>query len=105
MKINIKIQELLQQPENAILPISNLLSQKLALLDCTGVIAVTPEQLTLLFINIPQNWDIQEIAEIFDFSTITQTFQYQLQEWIDQRLGRTNPQVSVNISSSSLTNS
>ncbi|MEH2273928.1 MAG: hypothetical protein V7K40_03720 [Nostoc sp.] len=43
MKITIKLQELLQQPENAILPISNLLPQKLALLDCTGVVAVTPE--------------------------------------------------------------
>ena len=105
MKITIKLQELLQQPENAILPISNLLGQKLALLDCTGVIAVTPEQLTLLFTSLPQNWEIQEIAEIFEFSTITQTFNHQLQEWIDQRLGRTNPQILVNSSSSSLTNS
>ncbi|MBD2560250.1 MULTISPECIES: DEAD/DEAH box helicase [Nostoc] len=105
MKITIKLQELLQQHENGILPISNLLSQKLAFLDCTGIIAVTPEQLTLLFTSIPQNWDIQEIAEIFDFSTITQSFNYQLQESIDQRLDRTNPQVPVNSSSSSLTNS
>ncbi|WP_375477021.1 DEAD/DEAH box helicase [uncultured Nostoc sp.] len=105
MKITIKLQELLQQPENAILPISNLLSQKLAFLDCTGVIAITPEQLTLLFTSIPQNWDIQEIAEIFDFSTITQSFNHQLQEWIDQRLGGINPQIPVNSSLSSLTNS
>ncbi len=103
MAFTVKLQELLQQPENAILPISNLLGQKLASLDCTGVVAVTPEQLTLLFTGIPKDWDIQEIEEIFNFSTITQTFQYQLREWIDQRLGRINHQIPAksNLSSSS----
>ncbi|MEH2392917.1 MAG: DEAD/DEAH box helicase [Nostoc sp.] len=105
MKITIKLHELLQQPENAILPISNLLGQKLALLNCTGVVAVTPEQLTLLFTGIPQNWDIQEIEEIFEFSTIPQTFNYQLREWIDQRLGRTNHQIPAKSNSSSSTHS
>ncbi|BBD58010.1 DEAD/DEAH box helicase domain-containing protein [Nostoc sp. HK-01] len=105
MAFTVKLQELLQQPENAILPISNLLGQKLASLDCTGVVAVTSEQLTLLFTGIPQDWAIQEIQEIFDFSTITQTFNYQLREWIDQRLGRTNNQVPAKSNSSSPANS
>ncbi|PMB53989.1 hypothetical protein CEN39_01320 [Fischerella thermalis CCMEE 5201] len=95
MKLSIKLQELLRQPENAILPISTLLGQKLALLDSSGVVAVTPEQLTLLFTAIPETWDLSEIKEVFDFSTITPTFNHQLQEWFNKCLGRTQSQPSI----------
>jgi len=89
MKIPIKLQDLLPQNESAITAASTLLGQKLALLDCTGVASVTPEQLALLFTGIPEKWDLQQLEEIIDFSTLTETFSHQLQEWINQRLGRT----------------
>lgn len=89
MAITVKLNELIQQPDNAILSISTLLGQKLALLDCSGVVAVTPEQLALLFAAIPEAWNLKEVKEVFDFSTITPTFNHQLQEWINQRLGNT----------------
>ncbi|WP_199317172.1 DEAD/DEAH box helicase [Chroococcidiopsis sp [FACHB-1243]] len=97
MKIPIKLQNLLQQNESAIVAASTLISQKLALLDCTGVASVTPEQLALFFTGIPENWDLQQLEEIIDFSTLTEPFSHQLQEWINQRLGRTttNPPRSV----------
>ena len=95
MAITVKLNELIQQPENAILSISTLLGQKLALLDCSGVVAVTPEQLTLLFTAIPETWQSTEIKEVFNFSTITPTFNHQLQDWIKQRLGYIQPQTSI----------
>ena len=95
MAITVKLNELIQQPENAILSISTLLGQKLALLDCSGVVAVTPEQLTLLFTAIPETWQSTEIKEVFDLSTITPTFNHQLQDWINQRLGYIQPQTSI----------
>jgi DEAD/DEAH box helicase len=97
MKLPIKLQDLLQQNESAIAAASTLLGQKLALLDCTGVASVTPEQLALIFPGIPENWDLQQLEEIIDFSTLTETFSHQLQEWVNQRLGRTttNPPQSA----------
>ncbi len=88
MKISVNLQELLQQSESAIAPISALIGQGLALVDCTGVDSITPELLDLLFTNIPKNWDFVQIAEVFDLSTVTDTFKAQLSTYIDQRLGR-----------------
>ncbi|WP_225226191.1 DEAD/DEAH box helicase [Komarekiella delphini-convector] len=100
MAITVKLNELIQQPENAILSISTLLGQKLALIDCSGVVAVNQEQLSFLFTAIPETWDLTEIKEVFDFSTITPTFNHQLQEWINQRLGQstTNPPITNYVS-------
>ncbi|MBR8840740.1 MAG: DEAD/DEAH box helicase [Stigonema ocellatum SAG 48.90 = DSM 106950] len=87
MKLPIKLQDLLQQNESAITAASTFLSQKLAVLDCTDVVTVTAEKLALLFSGIPENWNFEELEEIIDFSTINPIFRYQLQQWIDQRLG------------------
>ncbi|WP_066423339.1 DEAD/DEAH box helicase [Anabaena sp. 4-3] len=92
MKIPVKLQELLQQPEAAILSISSLIGQKLALVDCTNIASVTSEQLNLIFTHIPQEWDYRELTEIFDTNTLTDTFINQLYQYIDQRLGRTPTQ-------------
>ena len=89
MKIPVKLQELIPQPDVAILTISSLMGQKLAFVDCTNVIAVTPERLDLIFTLIPQEWDYVEISEIFDIDTLTETFANQLYQYIDHRLGRT----------------
>jgi hypothetical protein len=89
MKIPVKLQELIPQPEAAILLISSLMGQKLALVDCTNVAELTPEQLNLIFTHIPPTWDYQELTEIFNPDTLTETFAIQLCEYIDHRLGRT----------------
>ncbi|QJB47241.1 DEAD/DEAH box helicase [Dolichospermum flos-aquae] len=94
MKIPVKLQELIPQPETAILSISSLMGQKLALVDCTNVAELTPEQLNLIFTHIPPTWDYQELTEIFNPNTLTETFAIQLCEYIDHRLGRT-PKSSV----------
>ena len=89
MKIPVKLQELIPQPEAAILLISSLMGQKLALVDCTNIAELTPEQLNLIFTHIPPTWDYQELTEIFNPDTLTQTFTNQLIAYIDHRLGRT----------------
>ncbi|MDB9347164.1 DEAD/DEAH box helicase [Nodularia spumigena CS-588/05] len=94
MKIPVKLQELIPQPEAAILSISSLMGQKLALVDCTNVASLTPEQLNLIFTHIPPTWDYAELTEIFDADTLIETFAIQLCEYIDHRLGRT-PKSSI----------
>ncbi|NJL65633.1 MAG: DEAD/DEAH box helicase [Methylacidiphilales bacterium] len=89
MKIPVKLQELLQQPETAITSISALIGQGLALVDCSGVDTVTLEFLDLLFANIPQDWDFMQIAEVIDSTTLSDTFALQLSDYIDRRSGRT----------------
>ena len=91
MKIPVKLQELIPQSEAAILLISTLMGQKLALVDCTNIAKLTPEQLNLIFTHIPPEWDYPEITEIFNPDTLTQTFTNQLIAYIDHRLGRTPP--------------
>jgi hypothetical protein len=91
MKIPVKLQELIPQSEAAILLISSLMGQKLALVDCTNIAKLTPEQLNLIFTHIPPEWDYPEITEIFNPDTLTQTFTNQLIAYIDHRLGRTPP--------------
>ncbi|RCJ24409.1 DEAD/DEAH box helicase [Nostoc minutum NIES-26] len=95
MKLSIKLQDLLQQNESAIVAASTFLSQKLALLDCTGVVTVTSEQLALLFSSIPEEWDFQEFEELLNISTVNPIFNHKLQELINQRLGNTQPQISI----------
>lgn len=88
----LKLQDLLQQSESAIAATSILLSQKIVNLDCTGVASLTPEQLTQLFSAIPKTWDFVELGEIFNSSTLSETFAIQLLEWINQNCGHTtNP--------------
>ncbi len=82
MKIPVKLQQLIQQPEAAILSISSLMGQKLALVDCTDVDSLPIEQLNLIFTHIPQEWDYIQLTEIFDADTLTKTFANQLIQYI-----------------------
>jgi hypothetical protein len=70
MKLTIDLQYLLQKNEAAIAATSTFLSQGMAILDCTGVDSITPEQLALLFQAIPETWDFKELGEVFDASTL-----------------------------------
>lgn len=88
MKVSIQLQELLQQSEDRIKPFSSLIAQGNAWLDCTGVEALSPMQVDLLFSAIPAAWDSTELAEVIDTDTLTETFAAQLAQWMDQRQGR-----------------
>ncbi len=103
MKISLKLLDLLSQNNvdalsaasrrEAIAAAGTFLGQGLAILDCSNVESVTTEQLTLLFENIPSSWDFIELAEVFNFSTMTASFAQQLSQWIEQRLGKNSPPV------------
>lgn len=88
MKVPIQLKELLQQSEDRIRPFAILIAQGNAWLDCTGVEALPPEQLDLLFSAIPSVWDSTELAEVIDTDTLTESFAAQLAQWMDQRQGR-----------------
>lgn len=88
MKLPVKLQELLQQNEQTIVTISNLMGQGNAIVDCSGVEAIAPEQLTLLLSSIPAEWDLVELAQVLDQETLTDSFANQLTQEIDRRLGR-----------------
>lgn len=88
MKVPIQLQELLQQSEDKISPFLMLISQGNAMLDCSGVEEVDPQQLDLLFSSIPEEWDFVEMGEVIDTATLTESFAAQLEHWVNQRQGR-----------------
>ncbi|PSN13548.1 hypothetical protein C7271_22425 [filamentous cyanobacterium CCP5] len=89
MKLPVNLQELLQQNEQTIATISALIGQGSAIVNCAGVEAIPPEQLTLLLSGIPAEWDLVELAQVLDQETLTESFAHQLTQEIDRRLGRT----------------
>src|SRR4028119_468134 len=89
MKINIKLQDLLQQNEVAIAATSTFIGQGLATLDCTNIDSLTPEQITALFSNIPPDWDFIKISEILNPQNLSESLREQLINFINQRLGKT----------------
>ncbi|MFB2819689.1 DEAD/DEAH box helicase [Umezakia ovalisporum] len=84
MKTPVKLQELIHQPEAVILSFSTLMGQKLVLVDCTNITQLTPEQLDLIFTHIPQQWNYEELTEIFNPHSCTQSFTNQLLAYIHQ---------------------
>ncbi|MBD2471548.1 DEAD/DEAH box helicase [Nostoc sp. FACHB-145] len=95
MKLPVKLQELLEQPEAFISTISDIIGQGRAIVDCTNVETVAPEKLNLIFSKIPEDWDFLQLGEVFDAVTFTDSFANQISNYIDQRLGRTQPQIST----------
>jgi ATP-dependent helicase YprA (DUF1998 family) len=85
MKPTFKLQDLLQQDESAIAATSTLLGQGMAVLDCSGVESLTPEQLNLLLSSIPETWSFAELEKVFDPSTLTDTFAQQLSQQFDRQ--------------------
>lgn len=90
MKIPIRLHELLQQNEAALSPFLMLIGQGNAWLDCTGVDGLELEQLDLLFSAVPETWDFVELGEVIDTATLTGPFAAQLEQWVNQRQGRTS---------------
>jgi len=88
MKIPVRLQELLQQPDQSIAFMSGLMGQKNAFIDGSGVENVPPDKLALLLSEIPPDWDFVELAGVFDAETLSETFAMQLSEEIDRRQGR-----------------
>ena len=89
MKVPLKLQDLLQQNEAMMTPFLMLLGQGNAVLDCSNVETLEPEQLDLLFSHTPNDWDLADFWPLFDVDTLSETFATQLEEWINLRHGKT----------------
>lgn len=90
MKVFVRLQELLQQSEEAMQPFLMLIGQGSAEIDCTGVDTLESEQLDLLFSYAPEGWDIADLWPIVNVDTLTDSLSSQLEQWINQRRGRTS---------------
>ena len=90
MKVLVRLQELLQQSEDAMKPFLMLIGQGSAEIDCTGVKTLDSEQLDLLFSYAPENWDIADLWPIINVDTITDALASELEQWVNQRRGRTS---------------
>lgn len=89
MKLPLKLQELLHQPEAVLAPISTLLAQGNAILDCKGIESLPADYLTQLFVALPAHWDLSDLELNIERSTVSSSLHRQLQEWFDHRHGRT----------------
>ncbi|MCG9890763.1 MAG: DEAD/DEAH box helicase [Thermosynechococcaceae cyanobacterium MS004] len=89
MKLPVKLQELLNQSEAVLVPISALLAQGNAILDCTGVESLPADYLTQLFVALPAHWDLSDLELNLERSTVSSSLHRQFQEWFDHRHGRT----------------
>lgn len=92
MKVPVRLHELLQQSDEAMKPFLMLIGQGSAEIDCNGVESLEPEQLDLLFSYAPDNWDIADLWPIINVDTLTDELATQLEQWINQRRGRTSGQ-------------
>lgn len=89
MKAPILLRELLQQGEAAMQPWLMLIGQGNAHIDCSGVEALEPQQIELLFSYAPDQWDVADLWEIINIDTLSDSFAAQLEQWLNQRHGRT----------------
>lgn len=89
MKVPVRLQELLQQSEEAMKPFLMLIGQGSAEIDCSGVDELEPEQLDLLFSNAPDTWDMADLWAIVNVDTLSDSLATQLENWVNQRQGRT----------------
>jgi hypothetical protein len=88
MKLRVKLQELLHQPEAVLAPISTLLAQGNAILDCTGIESFPADYLNQLFVALPDHWDLSDLESSLERSTLSSNLHRQFQDWFDQRHGR-----------------
>lgn len=84
-KPTFQLQNLILQGENALVVISSVLVQNIALLDCTNIENLTPEQLTSLFSAIPPTWDFSQFSQVLEQQTLTPTLTAQFQQFINDR--------------------
>jgi superfamily II DNA/RNA helicase len=89
MKLPVKLQELLHQSEVVITPVSTLVAQGSAILDCTAVESIAADFLEQLFAALPIHWDIDDLEPNLEPSTVSPSLSHHLQHWFDQRHGRT----------------
>lgn len=95
MKVDIRLYELLQQSDEAMKPFLMLIGQGSAAIDCSGVDALEPEQLDLIFSHVPEHWDMADLWSIIDVDTLSDTLASQLEQWVNRRQGRPGEQGST----------
>ncbi|MBD2138381.1 DEAD/DEAH box helicase [Anabaena sp. FACHB-1237] len=96
MATQVNLHELLLETDEDILYFSSRIARKKALIDCSDVDNIPSDKLNLIFTHIPADWDIQQLQEVLNFNTITESLYQQLSNYIDHRLGKTTPSPITN---------
>ncbi|MEI7770326.1 MAG: hypothetical protein WCI67_10080, partial [Chloroflexales bacterium] len=84
----IKLSSVLKGGPGAIAEIGGRLARGEIALDGGGVESLAPEQLEFLLAAIPASWDIAELGEVIDATTLSPALGEQLIAWLDRRHGR-----------------
>ena len=88
MKLPVNLQELLAQNPEAIAPVKALIAQEMVIIDATGTVSLTDEQLEQILGNIPKTWDFNRLKTLFNDDTLSESLERQLTEWCDRRQGK-----------------
>lgn len=80
MKVSIRLQDLLQQNDQAITATSILIAQGIAQLDASDIDAIAPEQLALLCAHLPI--DPNNLHTLFDETTLSDSFRRQIDRYL-----------------------
>ena len=84
----IKLASVLKNGPGAIAEIGGRLANGEITLDGGGVESLAPEQIEFLLAAIPTTWDIAELGEVIDATTLSPALGDQLLAWLDRRHGR-----------------
>ena len=84
----IKLSSILKGGPGAISEMSGRLARGEIVLDGGGVESLAPEHLEFLLADIPISWDIAELGEVIDATTLSPALGSQLIAWLDRRHGR-----------------
>jgi hypothetical protein len=82
-KPQLRLHDLLAQGESALAAVSTLLGQKLAVLDCSGVEALSLGELATLFSGIPAAWQFVDLDEVIDASSLSEPLAIQICQWVN----------------------
>jgi len=100
MQLVIRLQDLLEQDDTALEAASNLLGQKMAVLDCDGIDELTTDQMDLLFGDIPRDWDFLALNEVIDPDSLSDALANEINLWMSEHSFQSDP---IQKSSSTLT--
>ncbi len=87
------LSRILKGGPGAISEMSRCLARGEIILDGGGVESLAPEHLEFLLADIPTSWDIAELGEVIDATTLSPALGDQIIAWLDRRHGR-EPEIS-----------
>lgn len=84
--MNVNLQELLTESSDDILYFSSRIARKKAFVDCSGVDKLPEQILNLLLSEIPKSWVWEDLQEVFDLTTISESLLEQIQGYLARDL-------------------